>query len=272
MSEKCHTFCMDTNKPISPNDLTPQQEQVISPVNKPAVGTDRSQRKTNFILVSLGLLALILVGVGGYMLGKQSNLSDTAGAVNESSQSDDEIQVECTMEAKICPDGSSVGRIGPDCEFAECPTMDNEATLDSQWEKFVDNKNGFSISYPGDKLVSCFTSGRENDLLLWKAPFECIDGHDIFYLIDVEVVSIPSLAVSHTPSSSEEINVDGVTASKKTYQFTPEDGPLFSKGKATQVTIPLSVGDQQIAITLLGDSEQDLLLFDKVVKSFRFNK
>lgn len=30
--------------------------------------------------------------------------------------------VACTMEAKICPDGSSVGRSGPTCEFAPCPT------------------------------------------------------------------------------------------------------------------------------------------------------
>jgi hypothetical protein len=27
----------------------------------------------------------------------------------------------CTAEAKICPDGSSVGRSGPNCEFAPCP-------------------------------------------------------------------------------------------------------------------------------------------------------
>lgn len=27
----------------------------------------------------------------------------------------------CTLEAKICPDGSSVGRTGPNCEFAVCP-------------------------------------------------------------------------------------------------------------------------------------------------------
>jgi hypothetical protein len=27
----------------------------------------------------------------------------------------------CTMEAKICPDGSAVGRQGPNCEFAPCP-------------------------------------------------------------------------------------------------------------------------------------------------------
>jgi len=26
----------------------------------------------------------------------------------------------CTMEAKICPDGSAVGRSGPNCEFATC--------------------------------------------------------------------------------------------------------------------------------------------------------
>ena len=32
-------------------------------------------------------------------------------------------QIACTMEAKLCPDGSAVGRTGPKCEFAECPTI-----------------------------------------------------------------------------------------------------------------------------------------------------
>ena len=27
----------------------------------------------------------------------------------------------CTEEAKVCPDGSTVGRIPPNCEFAPCP-------------------------------------------------------------------------------------------------------------------------------------------------------
>lgn len=30
--------------------------------------------------------------------------------------------VACTEEAKLCPDGSSVGRSGPNCLFADCPT------------------------------------------------------------------------------------------------------------------------------------------------------
>jgi hypothetical protein len=29
----------------------------------------------------------------------------------------------CTMDAKQCPDGSYVGRIGPSCEFAACPSQ-----------------------------------------------------------------------------------------------------------------------------------------------------
>lgn len=28
----------------------------------------------------------------------------------------------CTLEAKICPDGTAVGRTGPNCEFAACPS------------------------------------------------------------------------------------------------------------------------------------------------------
>lgn len=27
----------------------------------------------------------------------------------------------CTEEARLCPDGSSVGRVGPNCTFAPCP-------------------------------------------------------------------------------------------------------------------------------------------------------
>ncbi|MFZ3057735.1 MAG: hypothetical protein WA092_01685 [Minisyncoccales bacterium] len=39
-------------------------------------------------------------------------------------------QIYCTQEAKICPDGSAVGRTGPNCEFAVCP-------LNNQLEKAI---------------------------------------------------------------------------------------------------------------------------------------
>lgn len=30
--------------------------------------------------------------------------------------------IACTLEAKLCPDGSSVSRVSPSCEFAQCPS------------------------------------------------------------------------------------------------------------------------------------------------------
>ncbi|HEX7018185.1 MAG TPA: hypothetical protein VF209_04740 [Patescibacteria group bacterium] len=39
----------------------------------------------------------------------------------DSSQSIVPDGIACPMDAKICPDGSSVGRTGPNCEFAPCP-------------------------------------------------------------------------------------------------------------------------------------------------------
>jgi hypothetical protein len=35
----------------------------------------------------------------------------------------------CTEEAKMCPDGSSVSRGGPNCEFAECPKVITQTTV-----------------------------------------------------------------------------------------------------------------------------------------------
>lgn len=39
--------------------------------------------------------------------------------------------VACTMDAKICPDGSAVGRVPPNCEFAPCPAQEDT------WEEVV---------------------------------------------------------------------------------------------------------------------------------------
>ncbi len=33
--------------------------------------------------------------------------------------------IACTEEALICPDGSAVGRTGPNCEFAPCPKINS---------------------------------------------------------------------------------------------------------------------------------------------------
>ena len=37
----------------------------------------------------------------------------------------------CTADAKICPDGTAVGRTGPHCDFAPCPTPTNLTGTDA---------------------------------------------------------------------------------------------------------------------------------------------
>jgi len=47
-------------------------------------------------------------------------------------------RVYCTQEAKLCPDGSYVGRTGPNCEFAECPENDSlSGFANDQLEKAI---------------------------------------------------------------------------------------------------------------------------------------
>ncbi len=56
--------------------------------------------------------------------------------------------VVCTMDAKMCPDGTYVGRTGPKCEFAACPSVEatsTTTTLDTQLNKKVSAYN-FSIT------------------------------------------------------------------------------------------------------------------------------
>lgn len=45
-------------------------------------------------------------------------------------------QQACTQEAKLCPDGSYVGRTGPNCEFAECPDFVEDIIFGLEAEEF----------------------------------------------------------------------------------------------------------------------------------------
>ena len=67
-----------------------------------------------------------------------------------------EEEYACTMEAKLCPDGSAVGRQGPNCEFAQCPQEGSKnqelgSTVDmSDWKAYRNEQFGFGFLYPSD--------------------------------------------------------------------------------------------------------------------------
>lgn len=62
----------------------------------------------------LGIVLIVLLGVAGFFY---RNVTETVGSPEP---------VACTMDAKICPDGSAVGRTGPSCAFAKCPLPNAE--------------------------------------------------------------------------------------------------------------------------------------------------
>lgn len=62
--------------------------------------------KNKFILLLVALAAVVLGLVWMFLSVKQDENNGP---------------VACTLEAKICPDGTAVGRTGPNCEFAQCP-------------------------------------------------------------------------------------------------------------------------------------------------------
>lgn len=65
--------------------------------------------QTRFINISIIIAIVIFAGIAGYFIGVRQNFFQESGLV-------------CTQEAKICPDGSAVGRnSGHNCEFDSCP-------------------------------------------------------------------------------------------------------------------------------------------------------
>jgi hypothetical protein len=50
-----------------------------------------------------------------------------AAGCEKSAQPTTTVPGECTDDAKICADGTPVGRVGPSCEFAECPSANDGA-------------------------------------------------------------------------------------------------------------------------------------------------
>lgn len=59
--------------------------------------------------------------------------------------------VACTEDAKVCPDGSTVGRIPPDCEFAPCSEI-TDPTAD--WRTYRNEEYGYEVRYPEDWVIT----------------------------------------------------------------------------------------------------------------------
>ncbi|MBU3924401.1 hypothetical protein KJ854_00515, partial [Patescibacteria group bacterium] len=82
------------------------------------------------ILVILIIIGVLVLGGGAYYF--LTNKTQKSGG--------------CTIEVKICPDGSAVGRIGSSCEFTQCPIVKPEEI--TNFKTYRNEEYEFEFEYP----------------------------------------------------------------------------------------------------------------------------
>jgi hypothetical protein len=75
------------------------------------------------------LMTLAAVAIIAAIIYAARTTSEPEVGINDGSTiattTDETATIACTMDAKMCPDGSYVGRTGPKCQFV-CPTSPTE--------------------------------------------------------------------------------------------------------------------------------------------------
>lgn len=121
--------------------------------------TKRMNQKGFAVPVALIIIVIALVGALGYVAFVKKSMPPA----------------QCTLEAKLCPDGSAVGRVGPNCEFAPCPNilLSPQPTAPAGWETFRDADSGIEVRYPADRfapvnqtMAPAFFAGDPSPILL----------------------------------------------------------------------------------------------------------
>jgi len=214
--------------------------------------------------------------------------------------------VACTLEAKLCPDGTSVGREGPKCDFAECPKLiggDKDAhgclpaagytwcevkqkclrSWEEKCEKVVDptvgwktynnDRYGYSIEYPNDWSAS-----------FSKSDFSVRGGGDIIggdsviskdnfiitmmiYKVDPDV-TYDSFTKNYGVGTKENFTINGVGALKLT--SISVDMPVG----ITVVNTFVKSGDKMFTFNYSGKPIPVVKknFADQIISTFKFTK
>ena len=82
----------------------------------------------------------------------------------------------CTIDAKLCSDGTYVGRVGPRCEFVECPRFVISTIDKNNWKTSSNSNLGVNFEYPEDISTNYIqTLDWPPKVQVISGPFACVD-------------------------------------------------------------------------------------------------
>ena len=138
--------------------------------------------------------------------------------------------VACTEDARVCPDGSSVGRVAPDCEFEPCPGESAEA------EFCVKEDTNEKLSLAEAKQIALNSDCADEGTL--KDTYMCNDITGTWWLdLDVEKQGCMPSCVINVATKEAKINwrCTGLIMpeGKTTEQQSKETAESFAENSAT---------------------------------------
>jgi hypothetical protein len=200
------------------------------------------------------------------------------------------IQQACTQEAKLCDDGSSVGRTGPNCEFAPCPekVIQSELTSDTNdWQTYKNEKYGYQIQYPKnyvanlDNLQNISLNSPKNEQLKKDIANTTYFGEG--YMEDINISYLDNIKdepenVANKLSAAtlqDFINKNPMITDKKEIDFAGEKAWSVTRGGFSLYYTIMVIHNGHFYQILFGNRDTESKLSDtekKILSTFKFIK
>lgn len=153
---------------------------------------------------------LIVVGVGAFMY---------RNALEHPITFSQEKGTACTAEAKLCPDGTGVGRSGPGCAFAACPFPNVE-----------DTTLGISFVVPAGYVANLDAIGTDETL---RAVFDKASKGEIPHSIVIRTFTIPEGKTGESILLANTMYESSGNMAKSMKEFKP----VIINGKTFQTAV-----------------------------------
>lgn len=244
-----------TDLPTNTQNLQPETQQpepvIVEPShhdiqNDPPAASEPTKKGSPMLIISLGLVVVALLAAIAYVIG----IKFFSGAPK---------QIACTAEAKVCDDGTSVGRSGPNCEFDACPVVSAtpEATPDptAYWKTYSNQTYGYSFKFPDTESIK--VTNHTGYLSTVSLINKVTNFEDLVVFISNSDQTPKNLTNAKTTNVS---GVEAIRFSMPSGQNPPQESVYFSNNK-NYFSIQFNWDDKdQTAVDT----------FDQIMSTFKF--